>query len=379
MLSEKTVQNMSDTLTLNVTLTSADYAYIAIVNVTSLLSMMGNLAVIGWYTMYKDVRTHGRRMIMFLCVANFVCNFGGILQVATYFKSVTYLEERGVLCETASMFTIYGSVSSFLWVDCVAFYVFMCVTLRLITVVNRLDWLFHVFSWGMPAIITLCAGASDVFGYDDDDVRHRRHATPCWISDRVDNQMEWYYVTIEGWAVLTYVFGGILYIVITITVQCQKGRVRQRHVDKEYVIEDMAISTANKQLRFIPAIFIALRMWGTMHLMVFKYGPMVSSRLADWLLIVKGFGDNALGIANCVIFLLATKPLRQRLVKNFRKNITSCTSWCRRNKPNESWKPSVIFRKIKTRKHNALDISEISLDFPDQDEMLEDEIVFERD
>ena len=60
-----------------------------------------------------------------------------------------------------------------------------------------------------------------MFGYDDDDVRHRRHATPCWISDRVDNQMEWYYVTVEGWAVLTYVFGGVLYAIITISVQCQ--------------------------------------------------------------------------------------------------------------------------------------------------------------
>ena len=152
MILEETVVNLSDRLTLNVTLTSTDYAYIAIVNVVSVLSLVCNLAVIGWYAVYKDIRTQSRRMFMFLCVANCLSNFGGILQVATYFKSVTYLEERGVLCETAASFTIYGSVSSFLWVDCIAFYVFMCVTLRMITVVNRLDWLFHVFCWGMPGM-----------------------------------------------------------------------------------------------------------------------------------------------------------------------------------------------------------------------------------
>lgn len=50
----------------------------------------------------------------------------------------------------------------------------------------------------------------------------------------------------------------------------------------------MAIQTANKQLRYIPLIFICLRIWGTFYFLFVQYGPAKGRDMfGDSLLIMK--------------------------------------------------------------------------------------------
>ncbi|XP_046548559.1 G-protein coupled receptor 157-like [Haliotis rubra] len=358
----------------NATFTAVDAAYVIITNGVSVISIIGNLVIVGCYYMYHDIRTTGRKLLVCLSIANFIMCIAALLQAATFYKSTErVLQERSVLCETAALFTVYSHTAMCLWTDAIGFYLFLCMTLRFIVVANRVTWLFHVFSWIMPAVVAFSAGASDVYGYDDTFLRKHRRPAPCWISDRVSNKMDWYFVTVEGWTLASYLASILLYVVITCSVNWKAIK----KVDREYVIEDMAIQTANKQLRYIPIIFICLRIWGTLYFLCVQYGTARARDLfADWLLIAKAIGDNSIGLANCMLFLLSIKAMRKRIARWFSERCKGKVSMP------ENWRPSIIVRRMQKKKAKGLDLSGISLDFPtneDSSSIVDDDILFERE
>ncbi|XP_046329294.1 G-protein coupled receptor 157-like [Haliotis rufescens] len=358
----------------NATFTSVDAAYVIITNGLSVMSIVGNLVIIGCYYLYNDIRTTGRKLFVSLSIANFIMCVGALLQAATFYKSTERVpQERSVLCETAALFTVYSNTATCLWTDAIGFYLFLCVTLRFIVVANRVTWLFHIFSWVMPAVVAFSAGASDVYGYDDTFLRKHRRPAPCWISDRVSNKMDWYFVTIEGWMLASYLASILLYTVISCSVKCQAVK----KIDRNYVIEDMAIQTANKQLRYIPLIFICLRIWGTFYFLFVQYGPAKGRDMfGDSLLIMKAIGDNSIGLANCLLFLLSIKAMRKRIARWFSDRCKGKVS------VPEKWRPSTIVRRIQKKKPQGLDLSGISLDFPTNDDsssIIDDDILFERE
>ncbi|KAK7492955.1 hypothetical protein BaRGS_00015902 [Batillaria attramentaria] len=372
----------------NVTLTSLDAAFVIITNLTCIASMAGCLVVTGLYLMYPDVRTTSRKLLLHLSAANFIQCISGLLQAATYYKTLLFPDERKFICESAASTTVIGHTASALWTCAVTVYLFLAVSARAITLANRLVVLFYAFCWGMPLVVATAAGVSDVYGYDITDILYYQHPAMCWISDRVANSLDWCFITVEGWVIATYFISLLLFVVINCTVMCQSVN--------DAVVEDLAIQTACRQLRLVPFIYCLLRVWGTAHFLFTEYPTKRHLRAFDWLLIIRAFGDNAQGLANCILFCATTVKIRRMMSRATRRWCSCCSKWCQKQQrrlADEKWLPRPIVRfgrkvtKLKRRSADGsdLDISGISLDLPPTEELeeepkyTEDEILFERD
>ncbi|KAK7100914.1 G-protein coupled receptor 157-like [Littorina saxatilis] len=382
----------------NLTLTSLDAAYIITTNLTCVTSICGCLSIIGLYLMYPDIRTTARKLLVCLSVANFIQCVAGLLQAATYYKTIQFPNERKFFCEGAASTYVIGQVASALWTCAVTIYLFLSVSLRAIVLANKLVYLFYVFCFGMPLIVATAAGVSDVYGYDVTDILYFKHPTTCWISDRVSNTVDWYLVTVEGWVIATYYLSIVLFVVINCSIYCKSRKTKglNNASDNDDVIEDMAIQTAARQLRYVPLIYCLLRVWGTGHFLFTEYPTKRHLRAFDWLLIIRAFGDNAQGLANCILFCVTTKKIRRMVARRTRKCCSCFTTWCQRQQrrlAEEKWMPQPIVRmrrtihKVNKRRSidgSDLDISGISLELPSTAEELEevkyteDEVLFER-
>nr|KAG5703919.1 hypothetical protein BaRGS_008178 [Batillaria attramentaria] len=219
----------------------------------------------------------------------------------------------------------------------------------------------------------------------------------CWISDRVANSLDWCFITVEGWVIATYFISLLLFVVINCTVMCQSShRPKDGQSVNDAVVEDLAIQTACRQLRLVPFIYCLLRVWGTAHFLFTEYPTKRHLRAFDWLLIIRAFGDNAQGLANCILFCATTVKIRRMMSRATRRWCSCCSKWCQKQQrrlADEKWLPRPIVRfgrkvtKLKRRSADGsdLDISGISLDLPPTEELeeepkyTEDEILFERD
>ncbi|XP_050400402.2 G-protein coupled receptor 157 [Patella vulgata] len=362
---------------------SLDNAYVVLTNVTSFGSILASLAIISCYLLYKDIRSTGRKLLVCLSIANFFLGISGILQAATYFKSLTLFDEKNILCQAASFLFVYSSICSFLWTDIISFYLFLSVVMRDISVGNKLVIFFHVFCWVMPAIVALASGVSDIYGYDVSFVLKSKRPVYCWVSDRIENEVQWYYMTMEAWALASLIFCFISFIILTLSVYRQSKK--HRSMNSSQTIEDMAIQTANKQLRYIPAIFVVLRLWSSLHFITGTTGPNKTHTYSTvWLLIMKGICDNSQGLANLILFLFTTKFITNKIKRWFKLHCNLC-----RIKQGQSFQGFLSSPKIfrirgkyeKKRRTDEIDISGISLDLPTSSDqaMIEDEVVFERD
>lgn len=78
--------------------------------------------------------------------------------------------------------------------------------------------------------------------------------------------------------------------------QRNKGKV----LSGDDVIQELAIQTANEQLRFIPAIYVCTRIWGTAYFLFTRYPEDRHLRAFDWLMIIKVSGCQTL--LSCELF-----------------------------------------------------------------------------
>ncbi|XP_023555185.1 G-protein coupled receptor 157 [Octodon degus] len=70
-------------------------------------------------------------------------------------------------------------------------------------------------------------------------------------------------------------------------------------------------AVADKKLVLIPLVFICLRIWGTVRFVLTLCGsPLVR---APALVLLHGVGNTFQGGANCILFVLGTRAIRERL------------------------------------------------------------------
>ncbi|GFN95028.1 G protein-coupled receptor 157 [Plakobranchus ocellatus] len=370
--------------------TLVDSAYINISGLTTMLSIGGCLVIIVLYMTFKEIRTTSRMLLMFLSIADIVVGVSSILQIGDYKISYKLPEQSTAMCQLSAALYVGGQVCAALWTCAVITYLFLCVSLRWVSIANRIVGLFHIFCWGMPVVVSLSAHLSDVFGYNSADVLEQNHPTGCWLSDRVSNPLPWYLITVEGWVLSAYVLICLLYMPITWSII--KGKHRGKEITDDDVIEELAKETANEQLRFIPVIYFCTRIWGSAHFLFTRYPTHTSLRSSDSLMLFRAFGDNSQGLVNAVFFCLATKQIRNLLTTRFWCCFICCAGCCRKTrslgKRTFMRVPNNLIVKMQHRKPSRtkaldgsdLDISGISLDLPSPDDtkIEEDEIIFER-
>ncbi|KAL8597857.1 hypothetical protein ACOMHN_061390 [Nucella lapillus] len=385
----------------NVNLTSLDAAYVLISNLTCIASISGCLLTTLLYLMHPDIRTTARKLLVCLGVANFIQNIAGILQAATYYKTLEFPDEWNYLCQLAASISVIGHVSSALWTCAVTLYLFMFFTLRATTVANQMVYVFYAFCFGVPVLLSLAGRLCGVYGYDVTDILSFQHPAVCWISDRVANSLQWSLLTMEGWVIAAFFLCLLLFVVINCSLYCQSGRQRKGLSpvsSSEDMVQHMTVMSAASQLRYVPLIYCMLRVWGTAHFLFTEYPVSRHLRAFDWLLVIRAFGDNLQGLANCILFCLTTSKIRRMVTRNVRRWFGCCCTWCQRQKrrlAEEKWMSHPIVRmsrsmgrpgsRTRSLDGSDLDISGISLELPsvtpeDLEEVkyTEDEVLFER-
>lgn len=385
----------------NVTLTSLDAAYVIITNLTCIVSICGCLITCMLYLMYPDIRTTARKLLVCLSVANFIQNIAGILQAVTYYKTLQFPDERNYLCQAAASASVVGHVASALWTCAVTLYVFLFFSLQATVLANRMVYVFYAFCFGVPVLLAVDGRMSNVYGYDVTDILYFHHPALCWISDRVANTLQWSLITIEGWIIAAYFICLVLFFVINCCLYCQSGQPGKGLSpvsSSEDMVQQMTTQAAARQLRYVPFIFCMLRVWGTAHFLFTEYPTKRHLQAFDWLLVIRAFGDNLQGLANCILFCVTTAKIRRMVARNVRRWCTCCGTWCRRQQrrlAEEKWMPHPIVRmgrsigksgsKKRSLDGSDLDISGISLELPtvtpeDLEEVkyTEDEVLFER-
>ena len=123
--------------------------------VMSILSIIGTSIIMLTYYCFDDMRSVGRKMLVFLSLADFLTAVGNILGITWYYvkENLGIVDCSGTcfaMCETHAILTIFSSNSSYLWTVAMALHLY-------VTIVVRKQWLndksfavFHGVCWGFP-------------------------------------------------------------------------------------------------------------------------------------------------------------------------------------------------------------------------------------
>ncbi|KAL8570827.1 hypothetical protein ACOMHN_006976 [Nucella lapillus] len=303
----------------NVPMTSMDIIYVTLTTVSSSLSIVGSIVIIGTHIAYRNLRTTGRAMLVQLSVADMLTALGNLLGVLWYlFRDSGILNHSMAYCVTQSAWTIFSSIASFLWTVAIA--VTMCVAIvrHRPSTADR-NWKVFVFvCWGLPAVVTVIALSCGVLGYDS----HLNQASWCWIDPGADHPLFWTFFTGKAWELVAFLVTLVLFSAIRISLIRHKAKTRaalsssKRGSSSSNRSRRDVIHDANVKLTFVPFVFIVLRVWGTVRfLLAFTDHDYASSSAASWIVPLQGFGDSLQGFANFVMYCFFTRTIRNRLFR----------------------------------------------------------------
>ncbi|XP_066526151.1 G-protein coupled receptor 157 [Hoplias malabaricus] len=275
----------------------------AVILLSCVLSLLGSLLIICTYATWGDLRTTPRKLLVFLSVAD-------LLSALSYFYGVLKdFDSDTKDCIAQGAISTFANTSSFFWTVAIGIYLYIFIVKSSQRLADSLVLYFHLISWGVPLAITVAALALQKIGYDASEVS----VGWCWVSIREKDHVLWMLLTGKIWEFLAYITLPVLYILI------------KRHIHKAHAAlseyrpilatspTSQSLSTmADRKLTLIPIIFIALRMWSTIRfLLMLADSP---ARQNPVLVILHGIGNTFQGAANCIMFVLCTRPVRSRLI-----------------------------------------------------------------
>lgn len=144
--------------------------------------MIGSILVIlTWAYPRKNRQKHGRILLLWLSLSDFISS-------CVYFVQ-TFHSEGNNICEISALLGIFFPVASFLWTDCIAYFLYLVVSNR--TRYQPYDWPvllrnFHIFVWFVSFVTIALVYAFGHAGYaNDDDGTGENTGGWCWI--KADN------------------------------------------------------------------------------------------------------------------------------------------------------------------------------------------------
>ncbi|KAF5904683.1 G-protein coupled receptor [Clarias magur] len=266
------------------------------------LSALGSALVMGTYALWPDLRTTPRQLLVFLSVADLLSAVSYAYGVYMVFHDNTWD------CVTQGAVSTFSNTSSFFWTVAIAIYLYIFIVKASQRLADSLVLYFHLISWGVPVAITVAAVSLQKIGYDASEVS----VGWCWINIEEDDHVMWMLLTGKIWELLAYLILPVLYILI------------KRHIHKAHAalseyrpilacnrLSHSIPAMADRKLTLIPIIFIALRIWSTVRFVLLLIDS--PARQNPVLVILHGIGNTFQGAANCIMFVLCTRPVRLRL------------------------------------------------------------------
>jgi len=269
-------------------------------------SVVGSFIIILSYVLWKDVRSPLRRLLVFLSFSDFLTAAGNLIGLAQD-------KNNHITCTIQSFITTSSAIASFLWTMSIALYLYLVISKRH-TLALKLIPLFHMVSWGVPLVIVCFAMGFGALGRD----YYSGVVGWCWISDSkiivwpsfpgTESAFFWKIVAGKGIELFTYIFTPIVYIL------------SKRELDYQYYEQRLLLNTTvratlqdtDRKLVLIPIIFVGVRIWGSVR---FVFAPSLEGLY--WLAFIQGVGDSAQGWANCILFCIFTRKIREKFVNSF--------------------------------------------------------------
>eukprot|EP01083_Nonionella_stella_P059464 155547_1 len=263
-------------------------------SISCTLSIFGSLLILGTYYHYQQIRKPARSLLFWLSVTDLgtALSYGmAVIQCGGHCNC---------LLATREIYTLLGiffPVSSFLWTDCIALYIYAATYQKTwIAPRERLFCIFHIICWGLPAAtcisiavlramqiqysITLTLGGSNAGGW-------------CWIQ-------QWQYDLLGGKVIEIFSYIFLMSTYILTWKELKRIKYKNTHPNtrtspnprkflhptpspshnaasnsmlKESRAEHLRKQLKNKseavnRLLFIPVVFVSLRIWGTAHMFI---------------------------------------------------------------------------------------------------------------
>ncbi|XP_045215531.2 G-protein coupled receptor 157-like [Mercenaria mercenaria] len=317
---------------------SSEYIYVVLTAVTSGLSIFGGTCICVLYFTFKDLRSPGRQLLLFLAFSDAMLALGNLLGIIWHLYSDSSVINRSeAYCDFQSAMTIYFSMTSFAWTVTMGASLFATVVLNKQSFTVTYMKLFHILAW-IPAgtehlLIYLCVYRENVRNYKNEIPCFKsqsiitiialgmnvlgtdttlEQASWCWIDTRVPNVLLWQFITGKCFEIVAYVTTVVLYTAIKIFLarQAKKkiGRVSSRRTRRDVIAE------ANRKLTFVPLVFIVCRIWGTVRFLIGNFAhDIVNEPSVTWINPLQGIGDSVQGFANFVIYCFSTRSIRRRM------------------------------------------------------------------
>ncbi|XP_074655258.1 G-protein coupled receptor 157-like [Tubulanus polymorphus] len=306
------------------------------------LSILGSFVVFWTFYRFDDrnVRTGGRTLLVWLCIADLVTATGNLIGVARYIylyhtlhKRVIFEEDNtadcqypGLLdvCIVQSFMTTCSSMMSFFWTCAISIYFIAAVVGRNNRLADRLVVHFHVFCWSVPLFITSFAAGKHALGEDFSVAS----GGWCWITRcnklSPGDQIAWMAMSGKVWEILMYLVIAHNYILVKYHVWSTK-RVQLRRIP-HYLLDssdthdrNQVINSSDTMFVFVPFVMYLLRIWGTIRFIVNSSISIDQQRSHEYvtanriLTTLQGIGDSGQGFGNFLLFCLFTKDIRKRL------------------------------------------------------------------
>jgi G protein-coupled receptor 157 len=255
------------------------------------LSIMGSLFIFLSYTLWSDLRTTPRFMLVCLSLADLITASGNMFGV--------FYRQGGVICTIQSAFTSTSSICSFLWTVSIGTHLYLSMLKS--TKKRNFQPLYHVISWGLPIVILVIALSFRALGADD----FSRAVGWCWISDKVEYPLFWSFFVGKAEEITSYFVTFLLY---ALTLWRLHRRVNAGLLPSKNVRK--VITQVDKKLMLVPLVFIMVRIWGTTRFLLVSAGLIRMD--IYWMVVLQGVGDSAQGFANFLLFCVFTKKVRNK-------------------------------------------------------------------
>ncbi|XP_037627968.1 G-protein coupled receptor 157 [Sebastes umbrosus] len=267
-----------------------------------LLSFLGSSLIILTYVIWSDLRTTPRRLLVYLSVSDWLSAVSYAFGVWRVFRT------DSLDCVVQGAISTFSNTSSFFWTMAIAVYLYVFIVRASQRVADSLVCFFHFVSWGVPLAITIAAVCLNKIGYDASEVS----VGWCWVSIHAPDRVLWMLLTGKIWEFLAYLTLPVLYILIKRHIHIAHAALSEyRPILANRPPSHSFSSMADMKLTLIPIIFIVLRIWSTVRFILLLAGS--PARQNPVLVTLHGIGNTSQGAANCIMFVLLTRPIRTRL------------------------------------------------------------------
>ncbi|XP_075240119.1 uncharacterized protein LOC142335479 isoform X2 [Convolutriloba macropyga] len=298
------------------------------------LSVIGCLIYLYCFFFLQTVHSYARKLIAFIAFTEGMCilgNVSGIVYMKTASESTfSDFGEPGYpynctpklptpdsdqFCQIQGFFSNFFSISSFIFNSGLA------ILMLQITWSNRpsksLYWTINTLAFLVPISVTTAVAAKGLYGFSTCTT-----GGWCWlrqINNNTDSSKhtEFLWQTIAGkfWELMTEAILVVCYVSLVVVLKFKQRMSRNRGASVEVLNTLEAVEALYKRLLLTPIVFFFCYIFGTIrsYVLLAHDTHEMNHAASDFLSFMHGFGNNATGFCNFVIFVLLHRQMREDL------------------------------------------------------------------